>query len=540
MSAPNLSTAQARVMVEALAQLGVTQAVVCPGSRSAAMALALDAHPDVDVHVAIDERSGAFLALGIARVTGVPAPVVVTSGTAVANLHPAVVEADADGVPFVAVTCDRPARLRGTGANQTIDQPGIFGRAVRASFDVDVLPDEARSVQEWVDVVRAGWAAAIGAGGSRPGPVQLNLQFDEPTVPETDDGRTVGVPFDHATDVAVEPLPAWQPPDVPLSEELSAAGRVTRGLLIIGQGVPVDPGIVQAAADRLGWPVLADPLSGCRPLSATIERASLLAGRDELRPDAVIRVGRTVLARSVQEMLAAVGTHVVIDPWGRSLDAAGSVTASLTGDPSTVLAALPANPLAQPAWVASWREAARVLEQGGHPRGSLEADVTRAVAGAMAAGSTLVIGSSAPVRDLDEWADIPEGVRVLGNRGASGIDGFVSAALGIAVASDGPTVGLCGDLSFLHDRNGLLVDLAGPPATLTLVVIDNGGGQLFRRLPQARQPGFERLFVTPPGVDLAAVAATHRLDLVEVHTPAAAAAAVGTPSVGVRLVRVRV
>ena len=539
MSAPNLSTAQAGVMVDALAQLGVTQAVVCPGSRSAAMALALDAHPDVDVHVAIDERSGAFLALGMARVIGFPVPVVVTSGTAVANLHPAVVEADADGVPFLAVTCDRPARLRGTGANQTIDQPGIFGRAVRAAFDVDVLPSDARSVGDWVDVVRASWTAALGAGGARPGPVQLNLQFDEPTVPETDDGRTIGVHFDHPTDVAVEPVPSWRPADVPLSAELLAAAAVARGLLVVGQGAPVDPDAVQGAAERLGWPVLADPLSGCRALPATIERGALLAGKDELVPEAVIRIGRAVLSRPVSSMLAAVETHVVIDPWGRALDPAGAVTAVQIGDPSQLLSGLPANARADAAWPASWRTAAVELEAHGHPRGGSEPEVARAVAGALGPGSTLLIGSSAPIRDLDEWADIPEGVRVLGNRGASGIDGFVSTALGVAVAADGPTVGLCGDLSFLHDRNGLLVDLAGPRTSLTLVVIDNGGGQLFRRLPPARQPGFERLFVTPPGVDLASVGATHGLDVVEVHTPDAAAAAVREPRDGIRLVLVR-
>lgn len=538
MSAPNLSTAQARVMVESLAQLGVRHAVVCPGSRSTAMTLALDAHPDIAVHVAIDERSGGFLALGISRMTGVPTPVIVTSGTAVANLHPAIVEADADGIPLVALTCDRPARLRGTGANQTIDQVDIFGKAVRLSADIGVLSNDARSVTDWVDVVRSGWAAAVGTPGSRPGPVQWNLQFEEPTVPETDDGRTKGAQFDHPLDVTIEaPSTVVAGPAEP-SPALLAAAATARGLLVVGQGVAVDPAVVEATAERLGWPILADPLSGCRSLSSTIQRGSLAIAFDDLWPDAVIRVGRVVLSRPLAAMLGHVQPHVVIDPWGRELAAGGTVTAVDTGDPSQLLAALPGIETDE-TWLAEWRRTADEIEEGGHPSGEDGPVIARAVAAALPTGSTLVIGSSSPVRDLDEWADIPEGVRVVGNRGASGIDGFVSTALGVALAGEGRTVGLCGDLSFLHDRNGLLTDLAGGRPSLTLVVVDNGGGQLFRRLPVARQPGFERLFLTPSHVDIADVARTHRLDLVEVRNPAGIGAALAREPDGIRLVLVR-
>lgn len=538
MSAPNLSTAQARVMVEALAQLGARHAVVCPGSRSTAMALALDAHGDVGVSVAIDERSGGFLALGIARVTGVPTPVVTTSGTAVVNLHPAVVEADADGVPLLAVTCDRPARLRGTGANQVISQADVFGRAVRAALDVPVLPDAATSVGDWVEMVRAGWAAALGAAGGRPGPVQLNLQFDEPTVPETDDGRTVGAPFRHPTDISIsQPVAAGPPDDAPI-DALLAAAATGRGLLAIGQGVRADPAVVQATAERLGWPVVADPLSGCRAMPATVERASLVAAAGTLTPDAVIRVGRTVLSRPLERLLAAAGQHVVVDPWGRALDPTGSVTATQTADPNRVLAQLPPNPNPDPSWAAAWRSAAARVEQAGPPPDQDGPLVARHVAAAMPTGSTLVIGSSSPIRDLDDWANIPASVRVVGNRGASGIDGFVSTAIGVALVAAGPTVALCGDLSFLHDRNGLLID-AAEPVRLTFVVIDNGGGQLFRRLPQARQPNFERLFVTPHGLDLGDVARTHRLELVDVRSPGAIPAALATEPDGIRLVLLR-
>lgn len=538
MSAPNLSTAQARVMVEALAQLGVRHAVACPGSRSTAVTLALDAHPEIAVHVAIDERSGGFLALGISRVTGVPTPVVVTSGTAVANLHPVIVEADADGVPLLALTCDRPARLRGTGANQTIDQVDIFGKAVRFAADVGILPGEARSVTDWVDVVRSGWGAAVGASGSRPGPVQWNLQFEEPTVPETDDGRTRGEAFDHPLDVAIEVPPVASRGAPEPSAELVEAAQAPRGLLVIGQGVPVDPAAVQAVAERLGWPILADPLSGCRALPSTIERGSVAIAFDDLWPDAVIRVGRAVLSRPLQAMLGHVKTHVVLDPWDRSLSAGVKVTAVQAGDPSLLLEQLPAIER-DDEWLAEWQRTAEEIEAVGHPSGEDGPIIARAVAGALGAGSTLVIGSSSPVRDLDEWANIPEGVRVLGNRGASGIDGFVSTAIGVALASQGRTVGLCGDLSFLHDRNGLLTDLAGGRPPLTLVVVDNGGGQLFRRLPVARQPGFERLFLTPSHVDLADVARTHRLDLVEVRNPAGIGAALTREPDGIRLVLVR-
>jgi 2-succinyl-5-enolpyruvyl-6-hydroxy-3-cyclohexene-1-carboxylate synthase len=237
-------------------------------------------------------------------------------------------------------------------------------------------------------------------------------------------------------------------------------------------------------------------------------------------------------------MLGNVDPHVVLDPWGRALSAGGRVTAIQAADPSRLLAQLPAIDRDE-AWLAEWRQTADEIEEGGHPSGEDGPAIARAVASALPAGSTLVIGSSSPVRDLDEWANIPEGVQVLGNRGASGIDGFVSTALGVALASEGRTVGLCGDLSFLHDRNGLLTDVAGGRPSLTLVVVDNGGGQLFRRLPVARQPGFERLFLTPSRIDLADVARSHRLDLVEVRNPTGIGAALTREPDGIRLVLVR-
>ncbi len=530
-AAANPSHALALVLVDELARCGVTEAVLAPGSRSTALAMALHDDPRLRLHVEIDERSAGFLAVGLARVTGRPAVVVTTSGSATANLHPAVVEADQGGVPMLVVTADRPPELRHTGANQSIDQLKLYGDAVRWFCEVGVPEDRPGVVAYWRSTVCRAVAEAVGLRGPA-GPVHCNVAFREPTVPATDDGRS------RAPGPFLQPLGgrpdrrAWTavdlpPRQVPAAELRAFAGRIAgieRGLIVVGD-TTARPGPVHALAAATGWPVIAEPTSNARFGDRAVRHAgpllSVPAFRDAHRPDMVLRVGRPTVSRAVLGLLDDDRlSQVLVSPDGDWDDPARAVTDLLVADPDLTLSAL-ADLLPVPAtsdWNESWQGAAlraadavdAVLD--GRTQVT-EPGAARATLAAVPDGGALVVASSMPIRDLDAWAPGRERVRVLANRGASGIDGFVSTAIGVALAHDGPTVALTGDLSFLHDRNGLLVRADAPGVDLVLVVVDNDGGGIFHFLPQAGWPAsFERVFGTPHGLDLAGVAATHGLD----------------------------
>ena len=546
--AANPSHALALVLVDELARCGVREAVVAPGSRSTALALALHDDPRMRVHVAIDERSAGFLALGTARVTGRPAVVVTTSGSATANLFPAVVEADQGGVPLLVLTADRPPELRHTGANQAIDQLKLYGDTVRWFCEVGVPEDRPGAVAYWRSTVCRAVAESMGLRGPA-GPVHANLAFREPTVPATDDGRTrADGPFRQPLEGRPDRR-AWTsvdlpPRQVPEAELAAFAGRVAgteRGLLVVGDST-ARPGPIHALAAATGWPVVAEPTSGARFGPHALTHAAPLLGvsgfRDRHRPDLVVRVGRPTVSRAVLGLLDARVPQVVISPDGAWHDPTRGASDLVVADPDLLLSALAAQ-LPVPAssdWSRAWRDAdaaaaravAEVLDAESHVT---EPGTARSTMAAVPDGGALVVASSMPVRDLDAWAPGREHVRVVANRGASGIDGFVSTALGVSLAHDGPTVALAGDLSFLHDRNGLLVRPDVPGADLVLVVVDNDGGGIFHFLPQADYPGpFERVFGTPHGLDLADVARTHDVAYVspepadladEVHTRSA-------------------
>jgi len=548
MSHPNPSTALARVLVDELARCGLTDAVLAPGSRSTALAYALQDHPGVSLHVEIDERSAGFLAVGLARGSGRPAAVVTTSGTATANLFPAVIEADAARVPLLLLTADRPPELRHTAANQTIDQVKLHGDRVRWFCEVGVAEDLATSNAYWRATACRAWAAAAGvagagagalggsAGAGGAGPVHLNLAFREPTVPAVNDGRVVGHATVHAYDGRADDQP-WtrtyggarrlDAGDLHAWSDRIAATR--RGLIVLGD-CDVDRAALADLAEATGWPVLAEVVSSRRGGGA-ISHAHLLLGVPEFatahRPDLVIRVGRTGLSRPLEQWLDSSIPQVVVDADGAWLDPARSAAAVVAADPSwwchDVAARLarlrrdaPQDNQDGDAWMQAWRraDAAAAVAVGHHlddakPSGPGAARATLASVPAVP-GATLVVASSAPVRDLDAYSAARDDVRVVANRGASGIDGFVSTALGVALATDGPTVALAGDLSFLHDQSGLLLR-PDRDVDLVLVVIDNDGGGLFHQLPQAAQPHFERLFATPHGIDLRDVAHAHRV-----------------------------
>jgi 2-succinyl-5-enolpyruvyl-6-hydroxy-3-cyclohexene-1-carboxylate synthase len=541
-TAPNPSTAQARVLVDELARSGVQHAVVCPGSRSAALAIALHEEPRIRTHVHIDERSAAFVALGIGRATGVPAVVVVTSGTAVANLLPAAVEADHAGVPLLLLTADRPPELRDTGANQTIDQVGLLGAGMRWTVDLGVAEDRADAVRTWRSVACRAVVAARGLDGGLPGPVHLNVPFREPTVPVSDDGRAMAAPFLTPLDGrgAFAPWVEVHPPVRTASPELTDTlarrfASVERGLIVVGAEVGVGSGVSAAATDALsratGWPVIAERHTAARQGERTLHAGSwLLADTDFMSrrtPDLVMRFGRPTLHTSWGRVLHAGVPQILIDAHGGRHDPDRAVRELVVAEPDRLVADVVARlPVAassdwSEAWSTADRGAAAVVDALLDEAATAEVSglhvaraVTRAVAQQLPAPGTLVVGSSLAARDLDLVAGVSsgEGVIVHANRGAAGIDGTVSTALGVALGTGEPVTLLVGDLTLLHDTNGWLLSPDAPALDVTCVVVDNGGGRIFDLLPPASHaPAFARLFTTPSERDLSGVAALHGL-----------------------------
>jgi 2-succinyl-5-enolpyruvyl-6-hydroxy-3-cyclohexene-1-carboxylate synthase len=529
-AAPNASTAQARVLVDELARGGLTDVVLCPGSRSAPFAFAFDADPRVRLHVHPDERSAAFVALGLALATGRPAAVVVTSGSAVAQLHPAVLEADAAGVPLLLLTADRPPELRETGADQTVRQPGIFGSAVRWSVDLGVAEDRADAVATWRASAARALAETTGLGGA-PGPVQLNVPFREPTVPLTDDGRTVATPFmtplvtRSATGVDGAHVrvtaAARRLDDGTIAQLAVRFAAVERGALLVGSGAQdgATADAVHALAAATGWPVLAEGHTAARHRDGALRAWPHLLEherfRDAHRPELIVRVGRTTLTRAVGPW-ASRSREVLIDAHGRWWDPGRRMAELLVADPVDTLTRVAAE-LAMPAgsvWGDAWRDADATvadaldahLDAGG---GQAGARAVRAVIAAAPLGAHVVVASSMAVRHLDRHTPQRPDLTWHANRGVAGIDGTVSTALGVALGSGTPVVAIVGDLALLHDTNAWLLTPDAPEQDVTVVVLDDDGGAIFDLLPPSRFPAQRRLFVTPHGRDVMRIAALH-------------------------------
>ncbi|WP_100500494.1 2-succinyl-5-enolpyruvyl-6-hydroxy-3-cyclohexene-1-carboxylic-acid synthase [Geodermatophilus chilensis] len=517
----NPSTALARVLVDELARGGVTDAVVAPGSRSAPVALALaDAERDgrLTLHVRIDERTAAFLALGLAKASGRPVPVLTTSGTATAHLHAAVLEADAAGVPLLALTADRPPELRDTGANQTIAQPGLYGGAVRAAVDVGV-PEAGREEAQnryWRSLVAKALLVARGALSGDPGPVHLNLPFREPLLPEDADVSTVG-PWAGRPDGA-----PWTDGSRATLVQRTDVGP-PRTLVVVGDVPPVLGRAAAELAAAQGWPVVAEPSSGA--WSASVRGGALLLGVPGWlaahRPERVLVVGRPTLSRPVSALLADPAVRVETVSAAPRWPDAGRSTTWVGGLPAPRVAPGGTPPTADRAWRGAWCAAADRV--GAAVDGLLDALpgltaglLARDLIAALPEGALLVLGSSTPVRDVDRLAVPRAGLTVLANRGVAGIDGTVSTAVGAAlVHSRGHFRGkrrafaLLGDLTLLHDLQGLLVGEGEPRPDLTLVVPDNDGGGIFAQLEPGQpryEAGYRRVFGTPHGRDLVAVA----------------------------------
>jgi 2-succinyl-5-enolpyruvyl-6-hydroxy-3-cyclohexene-1-carboxylate synthase len=529
----NPSTAFGVVVVDELVRCGLREAVIAPGSRSAPLAMALfdrasaGGREGLRLHVRIDERSAAFLALGLAKASRRPVALVCTSGTAAAHFHAAIIEADEAGVPLVVLTADRPPELRGTGANQTIDQLKLYGGAVRWFCETGVPEKRPGMAAYWRSLACHAWAMASGEAGGFPGPVHVNVPLREPLVPDAADGGAWPEPLDGRPDGAPWMYhPAGSrpsigtfmrsPDDRPLALEWAE-----RGVVVCGDG-DYDPGPLLGLAEAAGWPVLAEPSSNARhgpnALSAygyLLDSPAFIA---EHRPDVIVSAGRPGLSRGQQAFLrGAPGPvpprHVVLAQGpGRWADPARTATEvaagiALSGGPG---------PGRDSAWLAGWQRSDAAARRAADA--ILDADealteprLARDLAAALPAGALLWAGSSLPVRDLDQQMPPRAGLRVLASRGTSGIDGLVSSAIGAALAHQaaggGPAVALLGDLAFLHDAAGLMLGPAEPRPDLCLVVVNNDGGGIFSTLEQAAFPdSFERLFGTPHGTDLGLLA----------------------------------
>jgi 2-succinyl-5-enolpyruvyl-6-hydroxy-3-cyclohexene-1-carboxylate synthase len=523
MTAPNRNTQWARTLVDELAKSGVDAVCISPGSRSTPLTVAFAEHPEIEVFSHLDERSGAFFALGRSRRTGRPTPLVCTSGTAAANFHPAVMEASESRVPLLVLTADRPPELHDSGANQTTDQAKLYGDAVRyyrTLPEPEPEPRKLRSLRVTTD------RAVSEATGTPPGPVHLNVPFRKPLEPVAVEGD---VPEDLADR---EPLAVSGRDGQFVATEqgrpeldATALHRVTaaveqaeRGLIVCGPANEPTPsrGALADLAAATGFPVFADPLSGHR-FGSHVRDISVCGGYDSYldgavdswpAPEVVLRFGASPTSKVLRKYLAAVDARqFVVDPAGGWPEAEFTATDLLAADPTSVAEDLAARDPS--AGAAAFRERFTEMERAywdlvDEACGEewFEGAVLERVAAGLPDPATCYVSNSMPVRDLDRFARPREAtITALGNRGVSGIDGIVSSALGAGSATDEPLALVIGDLAFYHDMNGLLA-LQRCGVDATIVLIDNDGGGIFHKLPiEQFDPPFTEQFRTPHGLD---------------------------------------
>jgi len=501
---------------------GLTDAFIAPGSRSTPLALALGARSEIAVHVFHDERSASFAALGHGLATGRPAVVLCSSGTAGAHFAAAVIEADLSAVPLVVCTADRPPGLWDVGAPQVIDQTKLFGNAVRFFGEPGVPAVDGSGW--WRSLASRSWVEAVGWSG-RPGPVHLNLSFDDPLVGRPDDlpeGRAGSQPWHQ-----LRPLQRPTSVDIGVMAE-RFVGR--RGVVIAGRGVS-DPSAVIEVANRLGWPVLADHRSGCRRPDVAIDHFDSLlrspAFAEARQPQVILRFGQTLASKALSQWTsasAAGGCEVIVGHPSATWIDPERVASTVVAEPGLAIALLeriPADMVASDEaaiWQAADRAAAvavgEVLSDAEQLGRLTEPAIARTVLAAAPRSSALVAASSMPVREIEWFGKARADLAVYANRGANGIDGTVATAIGVALTGV-PTTVLIGDVALLHDSTSLIA-LAPRRVDLTIVVVDNDGGGIFSFLPQGElltETEFEQLFGTPHGTDLAALAAAHGIEV---------------------------
>lgn len=484
---PN-ATICARVIMEELITRGVRDVVLAPGSRSAPLAYELfeaDKIGLLRLHVRIDERSAGFLALGLAKASQLPVPVVTTSGTATGNLHPAVMEAAHSHLPLVVITADRPQASVGTGANQTTDQQQLFARHVRAEAHLD---DAGGTPRLWRFHLARLLVAATGERSRLPGPVHLNISFSEPLSPEP--GQVPSHPGLEVESAGWTPMPT-----------VLAPGAQT--VVLAGDATPATGATAAAVAEAAGVPLLAEPSSNARRGPAAMSTYRVLL-QSSLAADIerVIVFGHPTLSRPVTQLLQRDDVELVV--------VSGFADWVDPGTRATLVTSAVELEQSPPDWLERWQQAERQLRPRldqliGGPELLTGPALAARVWSLLGRSDILVVGSSNPIRDLDLAAVNPEPATVYANRGLAGIDGTVSTAVGVALAVERPTHALLGDLTFLHDSNGLLVGPEEPRPDLRLVVANDDGGSLFATLEHglpAYMQAFERVFGTPHGVDL--------------------------------------
>ncbi len=499
----NNSTSLARVVVRQIIESGVTDVVISPGSRNAPLSLAFFAAAQeklITIHVRIDERTAAYFALGLIKSSGRAVPIVCTSGTAVANYHPAVLEAHHTNLPLLVLTADRPAMLRKTGANQTTEQARIFGKSVRYFADVDgpVFPME------------------LPLDSLRSGPVHLNLQFDEPLLPDSDS--------EWLKEIKLNPRP---------EKNGKKAGTLrlvgARGVVVIGHdrgGLNVEE--ISKFTKAIGWPVIAeDPLS----FPDAVPHASIFLATQEIRstliPQSVLVIGRTTLSRSINAFINLSPITYVVDQRIATVDSERAADRLFTQLPELQ------GVIHSEEWMAKWN---KIAERGHKLIESLEgwneAVIARTIAAEIADGTALFVSSSRPIRDFEAFATPRTGITTYANRGLAGIDGNISTALGIA-SNHKSTIAVLGDLSFLHDLTGLINN---EDINCRFIVINNDGGGIFSTLPQRGSTGFETVFGTPHGLNPASIAQSMGVNAVQIGSLKELISQVKAPINGVSIV----
>ncbi|MDR1386259.1 MAG: 2-succinyl-5-enolpyruvyl-6-hydroxy-3-cyclohexene-1-carboxylic-acid synthase [Propionibacteriaceae bacterium] len=522
---PNLAMLAGAVVIDELIALGVSEVVLCPGSRSAPLAYAAwagDQAGRLRLWVRAEERSAAYFALGLAKASGRAVAVVTTSGTAVANLAPALLEARHAGLPLVACTADRPASLVGTGANQTTDQLSLLAPLVLST--IRVVSTEAAPAA-WRQAVRRAVVTAEGRLSRQPGPVHVNVELTPPLV--GDPGPLpLGGPF------RLDPAPPPRP------VRLDSGPRT----VVVAGDLPPRVGRDWAGrAERAGLPLLAEPSSNARSGTAAIRFARLLTPELGRAIERVVLVGRPTLSRPILGLLARADLEIVAVAPGASWVDPGWAVSQVVPDLSLAVG--------DPAWLAAWRRADRRLAEAADPlvwdgpelNGPTLAAI---VADGLTDQDNLVLGSSQPIRDADlaPISDLPP--QVWANRGQAGIDGVIATAFGLAAASGRATTALMGDLTFLHDLPALITPTLERRLDLRLVVADDDGGSIFAGLEYGAGPArlghwadaFERCFAVPVGQDLARLGAALGCRVERVDDPSALRQALAAPSSGRHLI----
>jgi 2-succinyl-5-enolpyruvyl-6-hydroxy-3-cyclohexene-1-carboxylate synthase len=539
---PNILVSQ--IFINGLAQAGLTDVVICPGSRSTPLTLVFEAHEQIATHLCLDERSGAFFALGLALRTGRPAAIVCTSGTAAANFYPAIIEANMSQVPLLIMTADRPPELRHSGANQTIDQVKMYGDHVLWAVDM-ALPEQNMPDVALRNVATTAGRAFATANGMRKGVVHLNFPFRKPLEPENSDQLSVtsgSQPSDHLS-LVTRHLSSGQ-----ANRLTNWFAKYERGIIVCGPNCPGGdfPEAVTQFSLRSGYPIFADPLSGVR---FGTEASSVVVGGYETwlaggrkpeweAPDLVIRFGAVPTSKWLNDYLNDIDpavrlhvrsngvwaddSHLITDFWQVNevefCEKAGDIARNFSAERRKT-----------PPYLA-WQKSVFAWEKAGWARVTAEFEKSNFDAAYIfdmlenrdLPACNLVIGNSLPVRHLDAFGrPSAKKIRPFGNRGASGIDGVVSTACGIATADpDIPMILIIGDVSFYHDMNGLLAARELP--NLTIILFNNNSGSIFRRLPVSKlgEP-FEKLFLTAHDLDFTHTARLYGL----IHTRVATRAA---------------